>query len=198
MDDPNEEFVFYLEVIQCKLEGNRTLTKILDFPEPEIETAMSTKIEKVTTNNICSIIINFLYNIAKSKSGETVLAGTLKNLQDFEIYKKKDIDDFAIEFEQCLEILVKEGILINTSQTDIFSFNSKLLERLGNSLYERLKNEDQFEFSFDEIYNICNGIVSPRKEALLSKDFVFRVVSELFKMNKLYKADKNQEKYGVS
>ena len=199
MDDPNEEFVFYLEAIQCKLEGNKTYSRVLEAAEPVKPSPVQTsQVDKVTTTNICAIVVGFLYDLAKNKSTEGVLAATLQDIKEFDIYKKKDFEDFKKQFQACLGILEKNGILIPTDQTDVFHFNHTKLDKLGNELYQALKNEDEMEFNFQFIYDKCNQLVSATSQQLLSKELVYRIVNELFKMNKLYKADKNLERYGVS
>lgn len=198
LDDPNEEFVFYLEAIQCKLEANKTISKVVTAAEMPKKPVMNTPVERVTTNNICSIVMTHLFEQAKSKAGDSVISGDLQNLKDFEIYKKKDLADFNSQFDKCLKILEEEGILIPSGQADVFGFNRLLFDKMGQNLYQRLKNEDEMEFGFDRIYAICNQIVSHNYPNLLSKELVYRVVNDLYRSNYLYKADKNSEKYGVS
>jgi hypothetical protein len=198
MDDPNEEFIFYLEAIQCKLEGNKTISKTVVATEVQKKPVMNTPVERVTTSNICSIIMTYLFEQAKSKAGDHVISGDLQNIKDFDIFKKKDQADFSSQFDKCLKILEEEGILIPTGQADVFSFNRPIFDKMSQNLYQRLKNEDEMEFGFDKIYAICNQIVSQNCPNIISKELVYRVVNDLYKSNYLYKADKNSEKYGVS
>jgi hypothetical protein len=199
MDDPNEEFVFYLEALQSKLEGgSNVVSKVLEAPEPVKNPVMNTQVEKVTTSNISSIIVNYLYEQARSKAGDTVLAGNILNLKDFDVYKKKDNEDFNLQFDKCMQLLEAEGLLIPTAQVDVYGYNRLLLEKLPNSLHERLRNEEEMEFNFQQIYSILNHIVSPRVQGMVSKEMAYRIVNELYKANLLYKTDKNAEKYGVS
>jgi hypothetical protein len=199
MDDPNEEFVFYLEALQSKLEGgSNVVSKVLEAPEPVKNPVMNTQVEKVTTSNISSIIVNYLYEQARSKAGDTVLAGNILNLKDFDVYKKKDNEDFNLQFDKCMQLLEAEGLLIPTAQVDVYGYNRLLLEKLPNSLHERLRNEEEMEFNFQQIYSILNHIVSPRVQGMVSKEMAYRIVNELYKANMLYKTDKNAEKYGVS
>jgi hypothetical protein len=199
MDDPNEEFVFYLEALQSKLEGgSNVVSKVLEAPEPVKNPVMNNQVEKVTTSNISSIIVNYLYEQARSKAGDTVLAGNILNLKDFDVYKKKDNEDFNFQFDKCMQLLEAEGLLIPTAQVDVYGYNRLLLEKLPNSLHERLRNEEEMEFNFQQIYSILNHIVSPRVQGMVSKEMAYRIVNELYKANMLYKTDKNAEKYGVS
>lgn len=198
MDDPNEEFVFYLEAVQSRLEGNKPVAKALEATEAPQKTLTCTPVEKVTISNLCSILMTHLYDLAKSQAGDSVIAGDLLNVPDFEIYKKKDPHDFSSQFERCLQVLEGEGVLIASGQADVFGFNKSLLERLSQTLYQRLRNEDEMEFNFDRLYAICNHIVSPGVPGLLSKELVYRIVNDLYRANLLYKADKNLEVYGVS
>lgn len=198
LDDPNEEFIFYLEAIQCKLEGNKTISKTVTAAEVPKKTILNTPVERVTTSNICSFIMTYLFEQAKAKAGDTIISGDLQNIKDFDIFKKKDPADFAEQFDRCLKILEEEGILIPSGQADVFGFNRILFERLGQNLYQRLKHEDEMEFGFERIYAICNQIVSQNYPNILAKEMVYRVVNDLYRSNLLYKADKNSEKYGVS
>jgi hypothetical protein len=198
MDDPNEEFIFYLEAIQCKLEGNKTISKTITSADVTKKPVMNTPVERVTISNICSFIMTYLYEQAKNKAGETIISGDIQNLKDFEIYKKKDNSDFTVQFERCLKILEEEGILIAGGQEDVFRFNRTLFDKLAQNLYQRLKHEDEMEFTFERIYAIANQIVSQNVNNMLSKELVYRVVNDLYKSNHLYKADKNSETYGVS
>lgn len=198
MDDPNEEFIFYLEAVQSRLEGNKTVARPLEVAEEPKKALVNTPVEKVTIGNLCSILMSHLYELAKTKTGDSVIAGDLLNVKDFEIYKKKDAHDFNAQFERCLQVLEEEGVLIPSGQADVFGFNRSLLERLDQTLYQRLKNEDEMEFSFDRLYTICNQIVSPNFPGLLSKELVYRIVNDLYRKQRLYKADRNQEVYGVS
>jgi hypothetical protein len=198
MDDPNEEFVFYLEAVQGRLEGNKTFTKVLEVQETAKKPLLNNEAEKTTSNNIASIIIPYLYEIANSTDQEQVLAGSLLSLKDFEVFRKKNEEEFNLQFEACLKNLEAEEIISSTGKPDVFGFKRSLFEKLGINLYHRLKNEAESEFSFHEIYTICNELVSKDSQGLLSKDFVFKIVMELHRDNRLYKADKNSEKYGVS
>ena len=88
--------------------------------------------------------------------------------------------------------------MTSSGQEDVFGYNKMLFDRLGNTLYERLRNEDELEFTFDRIFIVCNGIVSMKQQGLLSKELVYKIVDDLYKHNKLYKTDKNSERYAVS
>lgn len=200
MDDPNEEFLFYLEAINSKLHGYKTFSKVVATPETVKAPSASCQPEMVSENNVCCTIVGYLYEQSKMQFEDRIVSGNILNLKDFDVHKKKDPDGFNRVFERCLKMLIEEKLLLETSQPDVFTNNKRqLFERLGSELHSRLqKMEDTPVLTFEDIFRCANSIVSgTNRRDLLSKELVYRILNDLYKNNRLYKADQTKELYGV-